>query len=419
MSRLRTPAIRIRSLGKYFGPPLEMDGVARPREAWQSLMRIAGFDVRTAGEDEVQRTVAAPGQVLRDLSLDIEWGSVVCLAGASGSGKSVLLQILAGTIPPTTGCAELYGPVTSLVSVGDNFDTRLTAHENIHASAAVVDATPEEPARFASEVIDFAELHDFEHVPIRTYSSGMVLRLSVALALCGRPSIVLIDDVLAVGDIAFQQKCIDRVRALKEAGCTLVVAFSDDEVVQQIATRVITLGGGRILADEPPRHWATARAAGGAAAVEWHVAESLPESDVTALRSISVLEGRDGDDVCLDVELAFDVKTPGLRCRPSVILVRGRTVVFRSLYPEFVTVRQPGGATFAVRLPTASLPDGEYALTISMAAQQGTAVYSLKATDAITLAVRRGSEPAAEAGPGPMLLPALRWEIERLVEVPA
>src|SRR6185503_2648826 len=96
------PAIRIKGIGKYFGPRLEIDGAERPREAWRALMGIAGVDLKPAADDEIQRTVAVAGHVLRDVTLDIEKGSVVCLTGPSGSGKSVLLSILAGVTGPTT-----------------------------------------------------------------------------------------------------------------------------------------------------------------------------------------------------------------------------------------------------------------------------------------------------------------------------
>ena len=151
----------------------------------------------------------------------------------------MLLQLLAGVLPPTTGRIEFYGPVTSLLAIGDNLDLRSTAIENLQAS----------PLRRAGHARGGGALHRRgarlrraarirarrRFAPI---STGMVLRLSVAMALCGRPSIVLIDDVLNVGDIGFQQKCLDRVQALKDAGCTLVLALSDETFVQRIATRV-------------------------------------------------------------------------------------------------------------------------------------------------------------------------------------
>src|SRR5215212_3766848 len=126
-----TPAIRIRGLGRYVGPALEMDGVNRPREAWRSLLRVAGIEsARRDGGPQV--TFAIEGHVLQDVSLDIEHGSVVCLM-PPGDESAALLRILAGVSAPTSGRAEIYGPVTSLLNVGDNLDPRLTAQENILA----------------------------------------------------------------------------------------------------------------------------------------------------------------------------------------------------------------------------------------------------------------------------------------------
>ena len=405
-------AIRISGLGRYFGPRSEIDGAERPREAWRTLLRIAGIDFKTLTDFNTQRTIAVAGHVLRDVSLDIEQGSVVCLTGPSGSGKSVLLQILAGVIAPTAGRIEIYGPVTSLLTIGDNLDSRCTAYENIQMSRGYLDAPPDERARYASEVIDFAELHGFEHVPLRTFSTGMVLRLSVGLALCGRPSIVLVDDVLAVGDIAFQQKCIDRVDELKHAGCTLVVAFSDEVLVHQLATRVITLGGGRIVSDTSSTNWASVRDGGSTADVDWQVVQDLPEDDVMALRFIAVDAGRGGDDSHVDLSMQFDAKTGGVRCRPSVFLMRGKTVIFRSLYPEFIQVTEARGLTWAVRIPTEILPSGIYSLMINMQTVLGNTVYAMKAQDAVTLTIRRDGDAAADTPGTPMLSMDFPWEIE-------
>ena len=405
-------AIRIRALGRYFGPRIEFDGSARPREAWRTLLRIAGLDVKELTDDNTQRTMAVAGHVLRDISLDVEQGSVVCLTGPSGSGKSVLLQMLGGVIAPTAGSIEFYAPVVSLLSIGDNLDDRLSPYENIQASRGYLDAPPDEAVRYAREVIDFAELDGFEHAPLRTFSTGMTLRLSVALALCGRPSIVLIDDVLTVGDIAFQQKCIDRVDELKQAGCTLVVAFSDEALVQQIATRVITLGGGRIVSDTSTARWANVRNAGSAADVEWQVVQDLPEDDVMALRGIAVDAGSDDDGSHLDLSMEFDAKTAGVRCRPSVFLMRRKTVIYRSLAPEFLLVTAARRLTWVVRIPTQILPSGTYTFMINMQTVQGNTVYAMKAHDAVTLTIRREGEAASEASGTPVLAIDFPWEID-------
>src|SRR5262245_5906930 len=225
-----------------------MDGAARPREAWRSLLHIAGIEPKTPPIDDKQR-ITTPGHVLRDVSVDIDQGSVTCLTGASGSGKSVLLKILGGVLAPTTGRVEIYGQVARLLTIGDAVSPQMTAHENIRYSPVYRSATPADAERFETEVIEFADLQGFEHVPLRTYSTGMLMRLNVALTLCSTHPIMLIDDVLAVGDIAFQQKVVGKLHALKNDGRTLVIASSDDVLVQRIATRVLKLGNGRIVND--------------------------------------------------------------------------------------------------------------------------------------------------------------------------
>ena len=359
----------------------------------------------------MQRTVSIAGHVLRDVSLDIEHGSVVCLTGPSGAGKSVLLKILAGAIPPTSGTVEIYGQVTSLLTVGDNLDERHTAYENITAAAEAAGMAPDAVPAYVSDVIAFAGLQGFEHVPLRTFSTGMTLRLSAALALCGRPPIVLIDDLPGVGDIAFQEQFIDRLHALKEQGCTLVAAFSDEALVQGLATRVITLAGGQIVSDTPPAHWQGVRRANSVANAEWQVARTLPEDDVMALRSIVVAARRDGGESCLDVSLGLESKDAGLRCRPNLVVMRGRTVLFRTLYPEFLAIDAPRAFTCSVRIPTHLLPIGRYTITVSIATLQGNMVYSLKADDAVVLEVQ-GED--ADAAAGPLLLPVFPWEVEKV-----
>jgi lipopolysaccharide transport system ATP-binding protein len=401
-------AIRMRDVGKYFGPPIEMEGADRPREAWRELLKIAGIDAKSLRDFNTHRTRAVTGHVLRDLSLDIEAGSVVCLTGPSGSGKSVLLQLLAGVLAPTTGRIELYGTVGSILSVGSNLDGNLTAGENLLRACA--GASPADAERWKTEAIEFAGLEEFEDVALRTFSSGMTLRLSIAVALVGRPAIVLVDDVLAVGDIAFQQRFLDRLHALKAEGCTMVLALGDDAQAQQLATRIITLNNGHVVSDGPPRH-AADEAAAPSAAVEWQVAGDLPEDEVIAMRSLDVsAAGADGGDVQLT--LGFEPKVDGVRCRPSIFLNRGRTVLFRSIAPQFVDVVAGRRLMWSVRLPVHILTDGSYSVVANMQSLRDDMVYAMKAQDAVTLTVRRDAAPGPTEGSTPLLSVEMPWEIE-------
>ena len=410
-------AIRIRDLGRYFGEPVIMDGGAQPREAWRSLLRIAGIELKARFTDDdplAQRTVTVPGHVLRDISVDIEQGSVTCLTGPTGSGKSVLLKILAGVVPPTSGRVEIYGEVARLLASGDNIDARMTAHENIQSSPAYRAATPDAAEQFATDVIEFAELQGFEHVPLRTYSTGMLMRLNAALTLCSTASIILIDDVFAVGDIAFQQKIVDKVHALRTEERTLVVASSDNALVEQIATRVLTLGNGHIVSDSPPRRLAIDSPPPSNAEFDWHVSPELPEDDLMALQTIHIDSG-DGENAYLDIGLTFEAKISGLRCRPSVTVKREKKILFRTLYPEHIELPDPCRFGCTVRVPAHILSSGTYLLTVDMHTYRADNLYLLKARDAITLNVRRDTDVAAGRRQ-PLLTVAFPWEVESMAE---
>jgi len=411
-------AIRIRDLGRYFGEPVIMDGGAQPREAWRSLLRIAGIEpkARLADHDPLtQRVVTAPGHVLRDISVDIEHGSVTCLSGPSGCGKSVFLKVLAGVIVPTSGRVEIYGDVARLLSSGDNVDQRMTAHENIQNSPLYRAAPPDVAGHFQAEVIGFAELEGFEHVPLRTYSTGMLMRLNVALTLCSTAPIILIDDVFGVGDIAFQQKVVDKLHALRAEGRTLVIASSDDALIGQIATRILTLGNGHIISDSPPRRLTLDRPSPSTAEFDWHASEDFPENDMMALRAMHIERGCDGDLACLDVALTFESKVSAARCRPSITVRRQKKILMRSLYPEQIELVEPVRFACTVRIPLHILSSGTYLLTADMHTYVGDNLYLLKARDAITLNVRHEADSSTDK-PEPLLTVAFPWELESMAE---
>ena len=393
-----------------------MDGGAQPGEAWRSLLRIAGIEPRVKRHDDephIQRAITVPGHILRGISVDIERGSVTCLTGPSGCGKSVFLKILARVIAPTSGRVEIYGEIARLLASGDNVDARMTAHENIQRSPHYRAVSPEVAERYQAEVIDFAELQGFEHVPLRTYSTGMLMRLNVALTLCSAAPIILMDDVFGVGDIGFQQKIVDKLHALRSDGRTLVIASSDDALIDRIATRILTLGNGGIVDDSPPGRLAIHRAHS-TAEFDWNVSENLPENDVIALRTMHVDSCRDADGTHLDVGLTFEAKVPGVRCRPSITVRREKKVLFRSLYPEHIELSNAGRFGCAVRLPLHLLSSGTYVVTVDMHTYIGTDLYQLKARDAITLHVRHETEASERTQP--LLNVSFPWELELMAE---
>lgn len=404
-----TVAIRARGLGRYFASPLNLDTAPAAHLA-RALLGILGFNVSSS--EAVRTTTMIGGNVLRDLSFDIAKGSSVCFTGATGSGKSVLLRLLAGALPPSAGRIELRGSVSSVLAIGDNLQPGLSALENIELQRRLRGIPAERIREYIDEVLDFAELTEFAQAPVRTFSSGMTMRLSLALALGCAPAILLMDDVLGVGDASFQFKCIERLEHLRANGCTLVMALSDETMIQQLATRVITLRGGGIIHDGPPAQAIPEMHHFGAADVTWDIARYLPDGEAATIVDIKASqEDIDGESV-LQLVIDCDIKLTPQRCRPYVHVRYAKVDLFRSLYPIYVDVATPSRLRFVVRLPLNLFAPADYKADIALVSEAGDVVFGLKARDGIVFQVKRTSLSAAETTTKPLLTPNLRWEIE-------
>ncbi len=190
---------------------------------------------------------------LRDISLTVHAGETVGLMGPNGSGKSTLLKVLSGILRPTEGSVSVTGRVASLLELGAGFDGELTGRENIYLNSALLGVPRSETDELFEQIVDFSELREYIDNPVKHYSSGMYVRLGFAIAVHIDPDILIVDEVLAVGDAAFQKKCIDRIRAFQQAGKTILFVSHSSELVQQLCTRAVLLGHGRQLFDGPPR----------------------------------------------------------------------------------------------------------------------------------------------------------------------
>ena len=188
-----------------------------------------------------------PFYALKDISLDIQKGDAVALIGANGSGKSTLLKLVAGVLVPTEGSITVNGSVAPLIELGAGFDYELTARENIFLNGAVMGYDRAfMQARFDS-IIDFAELWEFVDVPMKNYSSGMIARLGFSIATTVRADILIVDEVLAVGDFRFQQKCHRRLEQMMAEGTTLLFVSHSTQQVRQLCKKAVWLKKGRVV----------------------------------------------------------------------------------------------------------------------------------------------------------------------------
>ncbi|WP_069385653.1 ABC transporter ATP-binding protein [Cellulosimicrobium cellulans] len=186
---------------------------------------------------------------LDSIDLTIEEGETVALLGFNGSGKSTLLKLISGVLRPDRGTVRTRGRVAGLIEVGAGFHPDLTGRENVFLNGAILGMRERDIERRFDEIVAFSEIERFIDTEVKFYSSGMFLRLAFAVAVHSDPEVFLIDEILAVGDEPFQAKCLDRVRALRDEGRTLVIVSHDLDMVARLCDRGVLLEGGHVVMD--------------------------------------------------------------------------------------------------------------------------------------------------------------------------
>ena len=221
------PIVQIRNLSKsYRLGPAARDGRQRPRRdtiIW----------------------------ALRDVSFDVLPGEVVGIVGRNGAGKSTLLKILSRIVRPTAGEVDIYGRLGSLLEIGTGFHPDLTGRENVFLNGAIIGMKRGEIRRKFDEIVAFAEVEEFLDTPVKHYSTGMHLRLAFAVAAHFEPEILILDEVLAVGDAAFQQKCYHKMQDVVREGRTIFFVSHDPSSVQRLCGRALLIESGRLKDDGP------------------------------------------------------------------------------------------------------------------------------------------------------------------------
>ncbi len=188
---------------------------------------------------------------LKNVSFRMEAGESVAVLGANGAGKSTLLSMVAGLVPPDRGRVEVRGRVAPLLELGSGFHPDLTGAENVRLNASLLGISQKRLKQIYPEIVDFSEIADFIDEPLRTYSTGMIMRLAFSVAINIDPDILLIDEVLAVGDSAFQAKCFDRILEFRARGKTILCVSHAPTMVQKLCNRAIWLDHGDLMLDGP------------------------------------------------------------------------------------------------------------------------------------------------------------------------
>ncbi len=187
---------------------------------------------------------------LNHINFQVKRGEAIGLVGKNGSGKSTLLKIIAGVLKPTTGSVKIGGTVAPMIELGAGFDTELTAKENVFLNGAILGYPKEMLEENMDKIIEFSELGRFMDVPIKNFSSGMFARLGFAVATIYTPDILIVDEILSVGDWKFQEKCQDRIQDMLDHGTTLLFVSHSIDQVKEVCDRAILLNQGQMLMDD-------------------------------------------------------------------------------------------------------------------------------------------------------------------------
>ncbi len=259
-------------------------------------------------------------KALQDVSFEVAAGEVLGMIGRNGAGKSTLLKVLSRITEPSSGRIEMYGRVASLLEVGTGFHQELTGRENIFLNGAIMGMSRAEILRKFDEIVAFSEVENFIDTPVKRYSSGMYLRLAFAVAAHLDPEILLVDEVLAVGDARFQRKCLDKMEDVRQAGRTVVFVSHNMPAVTRLCPRTILLEDGAITFDGPSPQAVGMYLGSGTrtnAARQWKDLQNAPGNEIVRLRAVRV-RAKDGQ-ICesidirntVGIEMEFEVLEPG------------------------------------------------------------------------------------------------------------
>lgn len=435
-------AVHVVNLGKQYRIGQSSDGLAnsgRYRTLRDTLVETVSAPARLVKSVLSKKT--AIGDIfstlpkhkiwaLQDVSFEVRTGQVLGIIGRNGAGKSTLLKILSRVTEPSAGYAEIHGRVGSLLEVGTGFHPELTGRENIYLNGAILGMKRLEIDRKFDEIVDFSEVSQFIDTPVKRYSSGMYLRLAFAVAAHLEPEILVVDEVLAVGDAEFQRKCLGKMSDVAQAGRTVLFVSHNMSAVLRLTEETLVLDRGRLVYRAPtPEAIDYYMAAGFSDSGEHIWQEQEIPAEAAPFRPLALrlrdAEGRVVDTVrsttpfSLEIEYQLDQPITGLRVGLYLLTMRGEYVFtsFDTDDPaqfERLSTRPSGHYLSRCTVPANILNEGRYVLAVNASAfrvkrffwDDHALAFNVDATGA------PGKQwPEPRMGP---LRPALEWNIETL-----
>ena len=367
-------AVRSEGLGKKYSLGGAQNEIRLREVLKRKFQGLTGLKAKGSASAEISEFWA-----LRDVNFEIQHGEVVGILGRNGAGKSTLLKILSRITEPSEGRAVVHGRVASLLEVGTGFHPELTGRENVFLNGAILGMGREEIRRKFDEIVAFAEIERFLDTPVKRYSSGMYMRLAFAVAAHLDPEILIVDEVLAVGDVEFQRKCLGKMQGVSNEGRTVLFVTHNMAVVERLCSRALLFESGRLAMDGTARQVLSAYLA----SADTEVLSCEPESDpsrVAEVRRITlcdsagspIREVTSADTLCLRIELLVRERRPDLEVA-FTLHDELQNAVFAST-PADNGLKQPvdaGQHEFLVTFPGPILLPRHYSITVSLYSNRG------------------------------------------------
>jgi lipopolysaccharide transport system ATP-binding protein len=316
---------------------------------------------------------------VRDVSFEVPQGQVLGLIGRNGAGKSTLLKVLTRITNPTEGRAEIRGRVGSLLEVGTGFHPELTGRENVFLNGSILGMKRREIVRKFPEIVEFAGVEKFMDTPVKRYSSGMYVRLAFAVAAHLEPEILLVDEVLAVGDAEFQRRCLGRMQDFGASGRTVLFVSHNMQAVARLCERAILLDDGRVVRDGPSPEVVAQYLQSGhgtSSYLEWPDVETAPGNKTARMAWVRVVQDGEKVDTAdvrrpIGIEIAFRILRPGPPLLPKLKLLNGEgDTVFNALDtdPRWHEPIAPGEYVSTAWIPGNMLNEGFFTVDVAVCA---------------------------------------------------
>jgi lipopolysaccharide transport system ATP-binding protein len=400
---MRTNAIEVRNLSKRYRIGSRASKFPTLRESASQIFSSTFRADRRARQEREAELWA-----LRDVSFDIAQGEVTGVIGRNGAGKSTLLKILSRITEPTEGSADIYGRVGSLLEVGTGFHPELTGRENIYLNGAILGMRRSEIDRKFDEIVQFAEITRFLDTVVKHYSTGMFMRLAFSVAAHLDPEILLVDEVLAVGDAEFQRKCLGKMNGVAREGRTVLFVSHNMPAVQSLCSRCIVLKNGQLEVAGSVQEGIRLYHSGG---LESGEDSARGEVAITSLRVNGSLAPHvmAGSNLCFDFLLSLRAEISGFRMILMVEDSRG-VVVLHAVQTERDQriLREPGEHRVSLQLPSLMLTPGGYSFYVKFI-YNGVDVGGRYVSDKALLTLEGDYSP--DSAPG-VLSPPLSWFVE-------